>query len=232
MTNDGTWPKALRRFLYDFMPASKAPEQDGIIAPSEQVPTWLDHVAGLPDALEVVRRAREDAEDRAKTAEEKAARLVQIVLALLTITLALGSYQLAFALKHSSVWLFDLMPIVYAIGSFALSAFEALQIDRVGIYAMPNGAELQGAEAGQVNALLLKVEVYGERLASWTSNHKHTDLMQARAWMTRGLAALLIAAVLAAITRALPEPTSAQHHPNSSHATQPAPPRAHAALHH
>jgi hypothetical protein len=216
MADNGTWPRALKRFLYDLMPAKTAPAQDGIKAPQEEVPAWIDHVATLPDGLKVVRRAREDAEDRAKTAEEKAARLVQIVLALLTITLALGSYQLAFCLKHSPFWSFGLIAIVYAIWCFALSAFEALQIDRVGIYAMPEGSELAGATAAQVPALLLRAEARGHMLASWTAVHKHSDLMQARAWMTRGLLALLIAALFAGVTRAIPEPAPAKHQSSST----------------
>jgi len=42
----------------------------------------------------------------------------------------------------------------------------------------------------------------GRRLARWSANHKHTDLMQARAWFTRGLAALLLAGLAAGICRA------------------------------
>lgn len=172
--------------------------------------------ATLPESIEIARRAREDAEERAKTTEDKAARLVQVVLALLAITLALGSSQLAFVLTHSRYWYISLIPVLIAITSFALSAFGALQIDRVGVYSMPDGSELQMAEAAQIPALVLKAEVHGRMLASWTANNKHTDLMQARAWMTRGLAALLIAAVLAGVIRAIPAPTPAQRHPVSS----------------
>src|ERR1700722_805093 len=218
MADNGKWPKALLRAFYDFMPPSQAPPRGGIIGPSVQMPTWIDHVATLPDSIEIARRAREDAEERAKTAEDKASRLVQVVLALLTITLALGSYQLAFALTHSPYWYLSLIPVLIAITSFALSAFEALQIDRVGMYSMPDGSELQGADSAQVAALVFKAEVHGRMLASWTADNKHTDLMQARAWMTRGLAALLIAAVLAGVVRAIPAPTPTprQRHPVSS----------------
>jgi hypothetical protein len=212
---DGAWPRALRRALYDFLPENDAPPRDGIVGPTEEVPAWIGRVAALPGSVEVVRRAREDAEGRAKTAEDKAARLVQTVLALLAITLALGSYQLEFALTHSRYWSFGLIPVAYAIYSLALSAFEALQVDRVGIYSMPDGSELDGADAAQVPALLLRAEENGRRLADWTANHKHTDLMQARAWMTRGLAALLIASLIAGISRAIPQPSSSQHQPKA-----------------
>lgn len=213
---NGKWPKTLRRFLWDIGPACSAPPNDGIVAPEEKIPPWIDQVALLPDSLEVVRRARQDAEDRAKTAEDKAARLVQTVLVLLTIALALGSYQLEFTLKHTRYWVFGLIPIALAIVCFALSAFEALQIDRVGMYSMPVGWELEGLDAADARTRILRAEEYGKMLAGWTAKNKHTDLMQARAWMSRGLAALLIAGVFAGITRALPEPALAQHHGKSS----------------
>jgi hypothetical protein len=74
MTNEGSWPKALRRFFYDLLSASKAPPRDGVVAPDKVLPAWIDHVAGLPESLDLARRARESAEARAQTAEDKASR--------------------------------------------------------------------------------------------------------------------------------------------------------------
>lgn len=102
---NGQWPCTLKRFLYDFLPFKWAPDSDGIAAPEFARPEWVDEVAALPGAIEVARRARESAEGNARTAEDKASRLVQVLLALLTITLALGTYQLEFALKRPAPWL-------------------------------------------------------------------------------------------------------------------------------
>jgi hypothetical protein len=209
MADGGTWPRALKRFTYDFMTHQRAPANDGIVAPTLQTPEWVAHVATLPGALEVARRAREYAEDGAKVAEGKSSRLVQVCLALLTITLALGSYQLLFALQRSYIWLPTLIPVGLALIFLALSAFEALQVDRVGMYSYPNGSELEHCTAEKASECLLAAEVRGRELAIWSSRNKHSDLMQARAWFTRGLAALLIAGLVAGIGRAgseIPKP--------------------------
>jgi hypothetical protein len=175
---------------------------DGIVPPDFERPQWIDHVAALPGSLDVARRAREQAEAGAKTAEDKASRLLQLALALLTIALALGSYQLEFALNRTIGWGFTLVPICVALCFLSLAAFEASQIDRVGIYSSPDGSELATAEAANVPSILLAAEDRGRRLASWSSRNKQTDLMQARAWFTRGLAALIAAGLVAGIARA------------------------------
>jgi hypothetical protein len=206
---DGNWPNTKRRVLYDFMTANRAPAMDGIVPPDFEPPPWIDHVATLPGSLDVVRRAREQAEGGAKTAEDKASRLLQLGLALLTIALALGSYQLEFALSRPIVWSATLIPMCIALAFLSLAAFEASQIDRVGIYSSPDGSQLANATAANTTSILLVAEDRGRRLASWSSRNKHSDLMQARAWFTRGLAALLIAGLVAGITRASTQSTQA-----------------------
>jgi hypothetical protein len=202
LESHGRWPKALRRFAYDFMTKARAPENDGAIAPVFATPAWIEDVAGRPDALETARRAREAAELRAKTAEEKANRLVQIVLALLTIAVAVGAYQLKFALDRSGPSLALLVPVGLSLAFLALSAFEAAEIDRVGFYRQPNAADLARLGSRDPAIVLLAGEEEGRRLADWTARNKLSDLMQAKAWFSRGLAALLVAGAVAGFSRA------------------------------
>jgi hypothetical protein len=197
----GQWPELRKRIFFDFQSKQRAPENDGIVAPEFEAPEWVDRATANPLAVDVARRSREDAEAAAGKAEDKASRLVQVVLALLTIALALGSYQLGWSLDRSGLTWFSLIPVTVALASLTLSAFEALQIDRVGMYDTPDGSQLT-EDAGDSRTELLKAEVRGTQLAKWTSNHKHSDLMQARAWFTRGLAALLMAGLVAGVTRA------------------------------
>lgn len=202
LESDGRWPKALRRFGYDFMTKARAPANDGVIAPVFATPSWVEDVAGRPEAVDTARRAREAAETRAKTAEEKANRLVQIVLALLTIAVALGAYQLKFALDHSWPWLASLVPVGLGLTFLALSAFEATEIDRVGFYRQPNAGDLVRLGSRNPAVVLLAGEEEGRRLAAWTARNKLSDLMQAKAWFSRGLAALLVAGAVAGASRA------------------------------
>lgn len=202
MERPGVWPRAIKRVLWDFAPAGKAPENDGVVAPRFARPGWIDEVAARNGALNVAIRAHEQAKAAAQGAEDKAGRLVQVALALLTIALALGAFQATLALERSWPWLLSLGPASAALISLALAAFEGTEIDRVGIYQHPSGEDLAGVTARDPVAILIEKEEAGRRLARWTSTHKHSDLMQARAWFTRGLAALIAAALIAGFSRA------------------------------
>lgn len=198
----GLWPRAIKRFFWDFLPASKAPENDGVRSPELVRPSWASAAASRPGGLDVARRAHDEAKSGAKAAEDKANRLVQASLALLTITLAVGAFQAQFALDRSPLWLLSLGPAVTALVCLSLAAFEGLEIDRVGVYRHPTAEDISVRVRDDPVAVLIAEEEIGRRLARWTSDKKHSDLMQARAWFSRGLAALIIAALVAAIGRA------------------------------
>ena len=232
----GTWPAPRGRAFYDFFTKTRAPANDGSIPPQIAPPIWADGIAEIPGILDVARAAREDAEDAAKTAEDKASRLVQVTLALLTVSLALGSYQLSFSLQRSLPWLLLLIPTAIALVCLGVTAFEGILVDRVGFYSSPSAQDVVDAGRRSPNAMLLIHEEQGRRLARWSADHKHTDLMQARAWFTRGLAALLVAGLIAGICRAAATadshraPATGQTHSQSSahatkapHAPRPAP---------
>lgn len=199
---EGAWPRAIKRFLCDFLPKEKAPPDDGVVAPEFAAPLWAPEVAARAEGLEVARRAHDEAKSGAKVAEEKASRLVQIALALLTITLAVGTFQVQFALDHSPPWILSLLPIIAALVCLTLAAFEALEVDRVGVYGHPKAGDLARRGVQDTRAVVIAEEERGRRLALWTSSNKHSDLMTARAWFSRGLAALIVASILAGVGRA------------------------------
>lgn len=198
----GLWPSAIRRFAYDMLPAKIAPEDDGATSPEFQAPDWISEIANVPQALDIARKAREGEEEGARIAEEKAARLSQILLALLTITLALGSFQLSYVLDDPSGRWEWLLPVGLAIVFLSVSLFESIQIDRVGFYSQPSLEDLVTSNGETPHERILLREERGRFLAKWTSNKKHSDLMQARAWFTRGLVALLVAGMVAGVTKA------------------------------
>lgn len=199
----GRWPPAITRFLRDFLPKSKAPGNDGIVAPQFARPIWIDEVAAWDGALDVAQRANLAAQESAGTAEDKASRLVQVNLALITVAIALATFQLTAALGMEWYRILLVVPALAAMSLLVLAAAEALEIDRVGIYGHAQPGDLQQRLGRTRVALAVEAEERGRQLARWTANHKLTDLMQARAWFSRGLAALLLAGLIAGTTFAL-----------------------------
>ncbi len=197
----GRWPKALRRVGWDLGRASQAPANDGIVAPTITRPGWIDRVGSIPGAVELTKAANQDARDTAAKAEDKASRLVQLGLALLALALAVGAYQLTFDLQRTAAYDLTLIPVGLAILFLALATFEAVEIDRVGFYRSAEPSDLDGVGSTAAPAVQLEIEEYGRALARWTANKKLSDLMQARAWLARGLLALIVAALTAGISR-------------------------------
>ena len=115
---------------------------------------------------------------------------------MLTLAFVVGRIQLGLVVNKHWLWMLTLIVVLYAIASLAISAFQALQVDRVGSYHVPSGQSLAALGAKDPVATILAKEERGRRWATWTSEHKHSDLMQARAWFTRGLATLILAAVV------------------------------------
>ena len=198
----GVWPSPWKRFKDDFRPKEdlrwwkSPPAKDGTEAPEVFEPAWLYEVATRPGALEVARRANDQASESAKAAETKANRQVQISLSVLTLAFVVGRIQLGLVVNKHWLWMLTLIVVLYAIASLAISAFQALQVDRVGSYHVPSGQSLAALGAKDPVPTILAKEERGRRWATWTSEHKHSDLMQARAWFTRGLATLILAAVV------------------------------------
>jgi len=194
---DGAWPRAIKRAWYDLLPSKCAPSNDGIVAPTIELPDWIDKVPPLSEVLDIAVRARESDEAAAHLAEEKASRLLQLTLALLTISLALGAFQLRHAVGHPLAYWLALIPVAASIFFLAIAAFEASQIDRVGFYGLATVEDCQGSTKEEIIRAAISAELSGSSLARWSSQNKHTDLMQARAWLTRGLLVLIVSALVA-----------------------------------
>lgn len=223
------WPSPLRRVLYDLGRKSKAPPNDGLEPPAYVRPEWIDRVAPLPEAIAAAKTANEAARDAVVAAETKANRLLQLALALLALGLAVGAYQLAFALQRSLIWLLTLLPVGTALLCLALAAFESGEIDRVGFYRETQPSDLDGVAPSGVATVTLEIEEFGRQLTRWTARNKLSDLMQARAWLTRGLVALLAAGLTAGACRAASASGSSTESPaQTTHAgtTIPRPPPA------
>lgn len=199
----GKWPKPLKRVLWDLYPANKAPDNDGAVAPRFAPPPWASVAARSPEALSVAVRANDEARVGAKTAEDKAARLVRTALATLTIVTALIGYELQFVVGRGAWWYLLLVPAAGAFVCLAIAGFEATEIDRVGFYRSATGQDLAGPGPREPIVSVIEQEDIGRRLARWSSGHKHTALMQARAWFSRGLVSLVAALIVGIVSWAI-----------------------------
>lgn len=196
----GVWPKPLRRIGWDLRRAEHAPANDGVTAPEIAPPPWIDLAARSPEALAVAQRANDEAKAGAKAAEDKAARLAQTALATVAVATAIGGFQVGFALERSAWFVMLILPVATAVGCLAIAAFEAVEIDRVGFYDNASAQDLAPVGPKSAIASAVEREEIGRQLARWSSRQKHTSLMQARAWLSRGLVLLLLAAVVAAVS--------------------------------
>lgn len=202
MTN-GKWPTPWERWKADFKSHDKAPESDGAEPPTFDPPDWLEEVSKWPGALEVARRGNEHAEDGAKTAEAKAARLLQNCLTLLTIAIAVGAFQLRAAASGTwPIWVrwLLLVPPAAAVVLLAIAGAIAKDVDRVGFYRRASLNDLVNGHGSSPEVRALAAEWEGRKLARWSATNKLRDLMDARAWFTRGLTALVAAGLIAAFT--------------------------------
>jgi hypothetical protein len=87
-----------------------------------------------------------------------------------------------------------LIPTALSITFLVIAGIEALEINRVGMYWPAVTADLVGD--GIVRRRLIEAELRGSVIADWTATNKVTNLLQARAWFSRGLVFLLLAALI------------------------------------
>jgi hypothetical protein len=192
----GSWPRMVFRFYQDLLPAKFAKANDGAVAPSIELADWVESVSS-EEALQAAVRANDKAAEGVKTAEAKAQRLAQVALALLTIAFGVASYQAQRVRASGGGWRWiELAPVALAIMSLALAGVEAIEIDRVGFFASGGVSDAVAASVEDRRAALIAAEERGRLLAQWTSRRKLSSLMQARAWLSRGLLALAVAGLV------------------------------------
>jgi len=200
---EGKWPTPFRRWKADFLSHNKAPESDGAVAPTFSPPEWLEEAAKWDGALDLARRSNDRAEDAVRTTEGKATRLLQNCFTLITISIAVGAFQLKAALSGtwppSVRWALVFLPAA-AIVLLVIAGVIAMEVDRVGFYGRASLHDLVAGYGSSTTVRGLAAEEEGRQLARWSGRHKLSDLMDARAWFTRGLTALIAAGLAAAIT--------------------------------
>lgn len=216
----GCWPQPLRRFWWDLLPGwlpdRLVPPAGGVRAPPYTPPSWLaEDVAGTPDALEQAKRSHDIAMARVQTVEAKADRLAQRALALLALAFALAGWQLRAGITHGGGWWHLLLvPAGAAIAALAVAGIIALELDRPGMFYTPKAASLRG----RTDLIRARVEAEDRARdrATWTAERKYDDHLAARAWFSRGLVALAMAALVAVLSLGAGGP---RRHPPASTST-------------
>lgn len=196
-SSEGVWPNPIRQFFWDFLPKSIAPQNSGIRLPEYEAAEWMTDVLYRRDeVLDLARREQAEAESRAKHAEDKAHRLMQTSLALLTLALANAGFQLSYIRDQPTGWLEYLwvLPTGLAVCFLVIAGIEGLEIERVGIYWPLAVADFKDVE--DFRRELVEGELRGSFVADWTAGNKVDALLQARAWFSRGLIFLLAAALI------------------------------------
>ena len=199
----GRWPTTSQGLLWDLLPKQAAPPSDGVIAPTHAPPAWPAAAteSDLDGLLALERQRAEAAAAAAATVEGKASRLLATTVTLLTASVALTALQLqAAANAHGLVRLLLIAPALpgaVACLLAVLSAVRSLDADlRVGVYGTISGQlRAEGGMRAELESATL-----GATTAEWTARNKASALMDARAWFTRALAAVLLGLVLAAVT--------------------------------
>jgi hypothetical protein len=179
------------------LPAPFAPPRSGLEAPEFVRPAWVSLVAeDDSDILDHARRAHEQADERARVAEQKGSRLATLSMALMGVGLTLSGYHLNRILESGIevLGLLGLIPAGLSVFFLALAGIDAFEVDRVGLYGHP-GAEEAAREVVPLPKLV-EIEECGRQRAAWTAKNKLNTLLQARAWFSRGTVALLLAAVV------------------------------------
>ena len=199
-TAKGVWPPWWKKFGTDFQRAKNAKSNDGLQAPALTDLEWASsRGAGTPEILEAARRRHEQAEARIEKAEARAERLVQRGLSLIAIDFLLVGYLAnRFQAREYALgwWCVGLAFPIAALAMLGLCVIQAIGVDRVGFVepADPGRAAVLPSR-NQVRNLVLQ-EAEAAQTANWTARHKLNEVLQARAWFSRGFAALVLSGLV------------------------------------
>lgn len=207
---EGVWPLWWQKFLEDFKPAKKAKANDGLQAPDFPPIDWADEPrAGTESMLEATRRRLEQAEARTEKQEERADRLVQRGLSLVALDfLILGYLASRLQARHADLlwWVVGLAAPGLALAFLGLCVIQGVGVDRVGFVAPAEPGPTAVLEEVHRLRHLAAQEARATQMANWTARKKVNEVLQARAWFSRGFAALVLASATLVVVWAQGEP--------------------------
>lgn len=151
-------------------------------------------------ALNAAQSLRASAQERARIAEERSARQLQLSLVLLGVLAAqIGFVGRSLRTSEASAWWWVAVVIFAGATAACLtsSALLSLVTDRVGmelpIYPGPVAEERCD---GTQRRKLAELETNSSLIANWTATHKHNEVLRAAGHISRGLLMLLFTTLL------------------------------------
>jgi hypothetical protein len=212
---DGYWPPWDAKLRNDFRSAENAKSNDGLISPTFRDPPWTSEPgAHTAEILEAARRRGTQAADRGTTAEARAQRIVQVGLTMLTVAFVVAGFTASRVRAGDAAgwWWIAVAVTIVPILLLALTITQAVSVDRVGyVHPAEPGPAAASDDEDEQRRNLIRQEARAALMANWTARHKVNEFLQARAWLTRSIAALGAAGIAACLTwlYVAPAPTTA-----------------------
>ncbi|MFN8051453.1 MAG: hypothetical protein U0Q22_08460 [Acidimicrobiales bacterium] len=161
------------------------------------------------EELDLARSIHETAEERATGAESRAGKIGQLSLALLAITFTATGFEAARLRSLDAagwVWWIALAPAGLSIVSFVIATTQAAGAEhRVRLAHPPSLEDVVLAAPEKRRRLLVEQHHRAALQADWSAKHRLDEVLQARAWLTRGmLGAVLVGVGVVALWGASP----------------------------
>ncbi len=197
---EGHWPPWYRRLARDLLPSALVPEKDGLTAPEYEPPAWLaDPGLNEDDALELAKEVFNSQEERGTRAEEKGAKIAKTSLALLAIAFTAAGFsagRLAEMDASKWEWMVGLSPASLAVIFLGMAALQGTAIEhRVRLSWGPTLDEIAESSGEQQRRELVGLYDRGQFIAHWSGTKRLDEVLQASAWLTRGIVALIVAGI-------------------------------------
>jgi hypothetical protein len=201
---DGVWPSWRRRLLADLLPARFAASQDGLVAPTYDPPAWLEGDGAITnEAAELARYLHEQQEKRADSAEARGGKVGQHGFALLAIAFTATGFEAArlrLIAAPGWVWVIALTPATLSILFFAVTTLQAAATEhRVRLSYPPILDDIAKCEPSEQKRLLVQQDDRAAFFATWSGTNRLDEVLQARAWLTRGIVALIVSGIVTVI---------------------------------
>lgn len=225
---NGHWPSWQAKLRNDFRSHRNAKANDGLVTPKIEDPPWTDEPGVDTEVLlEAARRRHDQALARSEVAEARSHRIAQTGLTLLAIAFLIVGFVATRIQAGGLWWMWGVLGVAVCIAPIALLALvvvQAIGVDRVGYTVPAQPAEAARFEdAAAQRRSLIRQEMRAATMANWTARKKINEFLQARAWLTRAMASLVLSGIAACVVWLTVDPPAVPPSPVRVEVTVPTP---------